>query len=170
MYKILLPPANKVWGKVMFSEASVILSTGGLRMMSLPCLAAWSHVASKGSQPLVPCSFVLFRGSVTRGSLSREGTVGSPPPPPKWEKRAVHILLECLLVTFNDFFRQSLRFFGWLVGWTVEYWWNVEKDTPATLHPRRQNFKILILCIKQYVKTMVYLKENLTIIPLIWGH
>ena len=116
MYKILLPPANKVWGKVMFSEASVILSTGGLRMMSLPCLAAWSHVPSKGSQPLVPCSFVLFRGSVTRGSLSREGTVGSPPPPRNEKNGRYTSYWNAFLLHLMIFFRQSLRFFGWLVG------------------------------------------------------
>ena len=27
--RFLLPPANEVWGKVIFSQASVILSTGG---------------------------------------------------------------------------------------------------------------------------------------------
>ena len=28
-FQAILPPADEVWGKVMFSEASVILSTGG---------------------------------------------------------------------------------------------------------------------------------------------
>ena len=49
--------ANEVLGKVIFSDASVFLSTGGLCIM----LAAWSHVPSMG-----------VWGSLSRGVLCVE--------------------------------------------------------------------------------------------------
>ena len=52
-----LPRANAVWGKVMFLHTSVILSTGGGLYDVTSWLAAWSHVPSRGSLSLVPCSF-----------------------------------------------------------------------------------------------------------------
>ena len=59
----LLPPANEVWGKVMFLHMSVILSTGWRG--SLYDVTSLSHVPSGGSLSMAPCYF--------RGSLSREG-------------------------------------------------------------------------------------------------
>ena len=55
---VWLPPAN-VWGKVIFAQACVCHSVhwgGGLYDVT-SCLAAWSHVPSRGSLCLVPCSF-----------------------------------------------------------------------------------------------------------------
>ena len=56
---MFLPPANDIWGKVIFLQLSVILVTGGFCMMSLPVwlpstmfflvgLCAWSHAPSQG--------------------------------------------------------------------------------------------------------------------------
>ena len=54
-----LPPANEVWGKVIFSQARVSHSVrggGGVSLYNVTsCLAVWSHVPSGGS---------LFIGSV----------------------------------------------------------------------------------------------------------
>ena len=53
-----LPPANEVWGKVMFLLACLILFTGGGGCLYdvTTCLAAWSHVSLWGSLSLDPCS------------------------------------------------------------------------------------------------------------------
>ena len=54
----LLPPANEVWGKVMFLHMSAILFIGEAGLYDVTsCLAPWSHVPSRGSLSLVPCSF-----------------------------------------------------------------------------------------------------------------
>ena len=60
-------PANEVWPKGMFLHMFGILSiVGGGRTLYdfTSCLAAWSHVSSRGSLSLVPCS---FWGSLSRG-------------------------------------------------------------------------------------------------------
>ena len=80
--KSFLPPVNEVWSKLIFSEASVILSTegegGGLCMM--PLLAAWSHVPSRGVSVPGP---MLHPGETLGGlcgeSLSRR-LFQQPPP------------------------------------------------------------------------------------------
>ena len=69
-------PQTKFEGKVIFSEASVILFIGGVLYYVASCLPVWSYVLSGGSLSLVPCS---FRGSLSRGSLSRGVSVGRPP-------------------------------------------------------------------------------------------
>ena len=123
---VLLPPANEVWGNVMFyTSLSVILFTVGFYDVT-SCLADW------GSLSLVPHSFqaVSVRVSLSREALSRRGVsvsgvsvqegslcpgVDSLPrvsvqgnlcvrgvsvgrPLPQSEKQAVRILLECFLV------------------------------------------------------------------------
>ena len=42
---MLLPPANEVWGKVIFSQASVILFTGGMRGV---CVCVVGGMCGKG--------------------------------------------------------------------------------------------------------------------------
>ena len=94
----LITARQRSWGNIMFSQASVNLFTGGLRVSLVPCSLQgvgylWSHVLSSISHPmsfpvsLVPCSF---------------WGVSSPPaypmPPPEPQKRVVRILLECFLV------------------------------------------------------------------------
>ena len=79
-----LPPANKVWRKVMFSHVSVILSTGG---RGLPC----GESASEGSASTEVClHWSLHPGESAYGGLPAGGS--------KLEKRTACILLECLLV------------------------------------------------------------------------
>ena len=56
-YFSFLPPANEVWGKVMFLLSSVILSRGSLYDVTSH-LVAWSLVPVGGSLPLFPCSFL----------------------------------------------------------------------------------------------------------------
>ena len=64
-----LPPANEVWGKVMFLYMSVILSTGGggLSMMSLP---VWLPGPMLLLGVSVPGPMFLL-ASLSKGSLSR---------------------------------------------------------------------------------------------------
>ena len=102
-----IPPANEVWGKVMFLHLSVSHSVQrGLCMMSFPVWLPGPMFLLGGSMSLVPCSFQ--EGSVSRGqSLSRgvlcgevsvwEG-VSVRETPPYGEERAVRILLECFLL------------------------------------------------------------------------
>ena len=92
LYYIYLLPTIQVWGKVVFSQASVSHSVHGggrgLCMMSLPVwlpgpmfllegLCLWCHVPPRGVFVLCP--------------PDRDPTYG--------EERAVRILLECFLVT-----------------------------------------------------------------------
>ena len=69
-YVSLLPPANEVWGKVMFFARV----TGGLP----PGVFAYGWQCA-------------YRGSASRGWVGR-------PPPLEPEKMPVRILLECFLV------------------------------------------------------------------------
>ena len=71
---VCLPPANEVWGKVIFLDLSVILFTGGMPGPG----GAWSWG--------VPAP----RGWLLRGGLQ--------PPPGRLLLRTVRILLECILV------------------------------------------------------------------------
>ena len=82
---MFLPPANKVWGKVMFLQACVSHSVHGGHLYDVTsCLAIWYHVPSGGSQSLVPS----------------EAPEQKLPPLDRdlyGEERAIHILLECIL-------------------------------------------------------------------------
>ena len=86
-----LPPANEVWGKVIFSATCVLLfGRECLCMMSL-------HVWLPGSM------FLLGRGVSVPGPMFRGGGSLSGRPhwtetPPYGEERVVCILLECFLV------------------------------------------------------------------------
>ena len=71
-FKPFLPPANEVWGKVMFSEVSVILSTG------------------EGVCPSPPDADPPLDADTPRGIL-RDMV----------NKRVVRILLECILIIVN---------------------------------------------------------------------
>ena len=102
----LLPPEKEVWGKVIFSEASVILFTGGgglptggsslgggciqgrdLHLGGGVCL--W-RVYIQGIRGLHLGEGVCLQGVHIQGGLGN--------PRPESEKRAVRILLECFLV------------------------------------------------------------------------
>ena len=93
LYKhiVLLPPANEVWGKIIFSQASVILST-----------------ERGGGFP------ACITGHMTSGVCIQRGGLhpGADPPPPALQdtvsKRAVRTLLESFLVT--DLFAKTVEF------------------------------------------------------------
>ena len=128
---ILLPPANEVWGKVIFSEASVRNSVWGWWYPSMHCRWYPSMPCSRGvvSQHALQVSRPISRGesegSGWRGLQAHtqgEGglqahTWGAPgphpggcipacseadTPSPRWLLLwAVRILLECILVNIN---------------------------------------------------------------------
>ena len=76
-----LTPANEVWGKVIFSQA---------------CVSHSVHCDTGGS-----LSGDLYPGvSVQEGGLGQGGYMQGDPPESK--KRAVRILLECLLVELKN--------------------------------------------------------------------
>ena len=81
-----LPPANEIWGKVMFLHLCAILFTGGGVLGFCP-----------GG------SLSLFKGVCPGGSFwgraVRETSPGQRPPP-YGNELAVRILLECILVSF----------------------------------------------------------------------
>ena len=67
----LLPPANEVWGKVMFLHKTIILFIGEAGLYDvISCLAAWSHVPSRG---LCLWSHVPPRGVSVSGSMFLPG-------------------------------------------------------------------------------------------------
>ena len=76
---------QRSWGKVIFSQASVILLTGGV----------WSQGGVSGPRGLSGPG-----GSASRGCLVLGGAWWRPPGRPLL--RAVCILLECILVQFCD--------------------------------------------------------------------
>ena len=98
--RVLLPPANDVWGEVMFLHLSVILFTG------------WGLTSQHVLQVTWPGGSASRKGwgSASRrggGSASRRGSasggLGRPPSPhgilrDTVNKQAVRILLECILV------------------------------------------------------------------------
>ena len=109
----LLPPGNKVWGKVMFYTCLSFCPHGGSGSLYdvTSCLAAWPHIPSGVSLSLAPCSFLgvllsgvsvrWFGGGVLRPGVSVRGLPDKRPPgqrPPYDKERPVRILLECILV------------------------------------------------------------------------
>ena len=115
--KMYLPPANEVWGKVMFLLASVILSRGGggLCMMSLPVWLPGPMFLPGGFLSLFLCSFwgslslflCSFWGSLSLVPCSFRGVsiqgVSLTETPRDGKERVVRILLECILVTRVNF-------------------------------------------------------------------
>ena len=92
---ILLPPANEVWGKVMFSQ---VLSVH--RGLSVPaCITG--HMTMGGL-----CQRVSVRGVSVQDGLCLGGSLSGRhldrDSPPYGNERAVHILLECILVLNTD--------------------------------------------------------------------
>ena len=115
----LLQPANEVWGKVIFSEVCVKNSVHGRGIPA--CLAGHmtnqqGGACSRGvGAALGGCLLregysrgcllrgVCSRGACSRGACSRGGACLVATPPGRLLLRAVHILLECILVPdFHD--------------------------------------------------------------------
>ena len=94
MCYLYLPPANEVWGKVMFLQVSAILFTGGAwsrRGVPGPGgwgpgpRGAWSQggcLVREGSGPSMPCS---FPGPYPRGKFRGIWPGGVPRPTSKGE-------------------------------------------------------------------------------------
>ena len=106
----LIPPANEVWGKVMFLHMSVILCNGAKGV------SVWCHLLSVC---LVPCSFQrggLCPGGSPSGGLCSVGVsvqAGSLDRKPlRMVKRAVRILLECILARWTD---SVFDWYYWLI-------------------------------------------------------
>ena len=96
---LLLPPANVVWGKVMFLHMSVILSTGGSLYDVTSCLAAGGVLCPRR---------VSVRGWVcVQGVCVQEGLCQEHPT--LYDKeQSVRILLKCILVWYN-FCRKCMK-------------------------------------------------------------
>ena len=85
---LYLPPANEVWGKVIFSVACVKVSVHG------GCLVPGEGVSGPGGG-------FWSQGDISypAGGLGSGCVCGDPHSPPRWLLlRAVRILLECILV------------------------------------------------------------------------
>ena len=82
---VLLPPANEVWGKVMFLHLSVILFT---------CVRGWLTSMQHWSHDQPPGWWSASRGG---GVCVRGGVWANPAP--TGTRKAVRILLELLLIT-----------------------------------------------------------------------
>ena len=109
----LLPPANEVWGKVMFSQASVC-PRGGFLYDVTSCLAAWSHVPGGTVEGGLCLGGFLSRG---RGVSVREI------PHLYSEERAVRFLLECFLVLYRNG-----HFFTKKTTYSVDFVINVKQN------------------------------------------
>ena len=94
-----MPSANEVWGKVIFSEATVILFTGGG--------SAYRGSGSRGCVPTGGGGWFCIRGLVGQT------------PPPESEKRAVHILPECFLFRFETIVTIHEKFSNYLALWVL---------------------------------------------------
>ena len=101
----LLPPANEVWGKVIFSEACVKNSVQGGGSASVH--AGIPHPPSRpGGTPLAPGTTPLQTRQAPPGTRHPPDQAGRHPPPEQSmlgdtaNERAVCILLECNLITF----------------------------------------------------------------------
>ena len=96
----LLPPANEDLGKVMFLCLSVILFTGGLASQHASQVT-WPGMVCIGGGGSLPPGGCLSLGVCIQGEGLHPGGRLGRPPQALWDmvnKRAVRILLECILV------------------------------------------------------------------------
>ena len=107
---LLLPPATQVWGKVMFLHLCVILFTGGA------CRHTWVGWADPpGCRPHLdrppwmqpPLGIPPWMQTPPMQTPPMQTPLDADPPPGYVNKRAVRILLECILVFLKNF--QSVR-------------------------------------------------------------
>ena len=102
----LLPPANKVWDKVMFSQVFSVHMGGGLASQ-YASQVTWSRIEIYiwGGWGVIPGGLPPG-GFTSRGSASGEGSWADFPPQDTWDTvnmRAVRILLECILVLISNY-------------------------------------------------------------------
>ena len=73
-----LPPANEVWGKVIFLHLSVILFTGGVPGQPLgkyiPSSACWDTVNKRAARILLECILFPCRFSVNKSGNEYQGS------------------------------------------------------------------------------------------------
>ena len=109
-----LPPANEVWGKVIFSQVFFHpRGGGGLCMMSLPVWLSVLMFLLGGSLTRVPCSFwgVSVQGGLCPWrSLCRRG-METPPPNQKSGRYASYSLLQ--MISNYDTVNFIQEFFSW---------------------------------------------------------
>ena len=133
-YSVLLPPANEVWGKVIFLHLSVILFTGGVPgqvpprqvhpSRQLPPVTPLGRYTAPSRYTPAPDRYTLLGRYIPLGRYtpSRPGTPSAPrqvhlrtgtpywagtPPGYKW---MVRILLKCILVVDNSERRRDKSF------------------------------------------------------------
>ena len=120
---LLLPPANEVWGKVIFSQVSVILSTGGCAgQWACMAVGAWQGVCVAGCG-WVWQGWVCVVGGVHGRETAWQGHVwwGHVRKMPV-SKQAVLILLECFLVLIcHQSLCQSAK---WQIKYRVICWYS----------------------------------------------
>ena len=125
----LLPPANEVWGKVMFLHLCVILFTwGGGSVQNTPCRQTWGVMADPPRQTPTP-SWI----QTPPQGRSPSGYVNN---------RAVRILLEYILVILSDILMNCVLF-------AKREKFSVKKNKTLKTYWRSQG--ILSVC-----KTLVY--------------
>ena len=95
---LLLPPANEVWGELIFFHLCVILFTGGI--CPTPPLDA-DPPPGVGQTPLYADSPPSPKVGQTPWMQTPRVGQTLPPPPDTVNKRAVRILLQCILVWHN---------------------------------------------------------------------
>ena len=109
-----LPPANEVWGKVMFLHLCAILFMGGGWLPSMHHRSHDQGVCLEGDG--------LYPGK----SASRGRGRADQPFKMHGNKRAVHILLECILVSlfilFHSFLFFLLHWFALLYSMRANSW------------------------------------------------
>ena len=107
---LLLPPANAVWGKVMFLHTSVILSRGGSLYDVTSCLLFRRVLCPRGVS--VQGESLSGGGSVSRGfsvqGVSVQGGLCQGDPILYGKEQAVRILLEYIFVWYN-FCRKCMK-------------------------------------------------------------
>ena len=121
----LLPPANQVWDKKMFSQACVIPSVQGGGYVCMRggcfrgrvCLQGGLHPGDSASR------WVCLQGGLhLSGGLHPGGRMGRTSPRQLWcmvNKRAVRILLECILVCYANGKLSAERPFLFHMFWRI---------------------------------------------------
>ena len=148
---LLLPPANVVWGKVMFLHMSVILSTGGSLYDVTSSLAAGGVLCPRR---------VSVRGWVcVQGVCVQEGLCQEHPT--LYDKeQSVRILLKCILVWYN-FCRKCIKINK--LDW-VERCASLVSDRSVCLNGCMRVYMYMCMYIRMYVNPSILF----ALIDLMW--